>query len=436
MEFLKLLYDNIGGLLIALIAVVLGYWAIRTNARLEEQKLAFEIKKFQAEEQEREKLSIYREQEYRRFSQPASDLAEHLTKQLVNDPSWAHRALESAKLLPYKDTLFGERTQHFREEKDELAERFSPHLIKRCEALIENGRRHVYLLIDAGTTLLPFFRIIGQETSRLCQNGEEWLEYLHLATNNIPGIEQLMLTGRRTQYGRYSKLAIEDCQLLPGLPLPIFASVAGEQTNEAIRNLRIKALDKGGEDQPVFISLVVGNWVRIRNTEPRCPVPMARGNEHLKVKETLIHNADEIFVISPLGKIFINQSNEDVNTALGFDPTSTDPEKSSYEEVVIDSDLAPRVKLISTIRQPHRILHRHSNRLEDAFEERFKIEIDEDLFAQSKIEELPNLLFTFNKLPNNHYGELETEFPHYHSRTKRKFLEMFSVDAQGSGQET
>lgn len=400
MAILDLLYDNIGGLLIALIAVVLGYWAIRTNASLEEQKLEFEKKKFQAEEQERKKLSIFREQEYRRFSQPASDIAEHLAKQLVNDPSWAHRALEAAKLLPYKDTLFGERTQHFKEEKEELATRFTPHLIKRCETLIEEGRRHVYLLIDAGTTLYPFFRIIGQETSKLWQRGEKWLKYLHLATNNLPGVEQLMLTGRQTQYGRYSKLAIEDCQLLPGVPLPIFASVAGEETNEAILNLRKKAQAKGDSDQPVFISLVVGNWIRIRRTKPRCPVPMARGIEHLKVKDTLIHIADEIFVISPLGKIFVSQSNEDVNKALGFDSTSTDPEKSSYDEIQINNELAPRVKLISTTRQPHRLLHRHSNRLEDAFEEGFKNEIDEDLFAKSKIEELPHLLFPFDKLPN------------------------------------
>lgn len=319
---------------------------------------------------------------------------------MVNDPSWAHRALEAAKLLPYKDTLFGERTQHFKEEKEELATRFTPHLIKRCETLIEEGRRHVYLLIDAGTTLYPFFRIIGQETSKLWQRGEKWLKYLHLATNNLPGVEQLMLTGRQTQYGRYSKLAIEDCQLLPGVPLPIFASVAGEETNEAILNLRKKAQAKGDSDQPVFISLVVGNWIRIRRTKPRCPVPMARGIEHLKVKDTLIHIADEIFVISPLGKIFVSQSNEDVNKALGFDSTSTDPEKSSYDEIQINNELAPRVKLISTTRQPHRLLHRHSNRLEDAFEEGFKNEIDEDLFAKSKIEELPHLLFPFDKLPN------------------------------------
>ncbi len=434
MGMTDLLSQNIGGFLIALIAVILGYWAIRANARIEQQKLDFEKKKLRAEEQEREKLSNFREQEYRRFSQPATDLSEHIARQLVADPSWAHRALEAAKLLPYKDTLFGERSQHFKEEKEELAARFTPLLIKRCETLIEEDRRHVYLLVDAGTTLYPFFRIIGQETSKLWQRGEKWLEYLHLATNNLPGVEQLMQTGRRTQYGRYSKLAIEDCQLLPGVPLPIFASVAGEQTNEAIRKLRNQALAEPNRDKPVFISLVVGNWIRIRRTKPNCPVPMARGKEHLAVKETLIHNADEVFVISPLGKIFVKQSKEEVNDALGFDPSSTDPERSSYNEVTIDNKLAQRVKLVSTTRQPLRILHRHSNSVEDSFDE-FRNEIDEESFVKTTIEELPHLLFPFNKLPNNRYGEFEIEFPHYHSRTKQKFLKMFSVEDLGGEQE-
>lgn len=428
MEILDLIYSSLGGLLIALIAVVLGYWAIRSNRIVEEQKLKFEEKKFQADEKEREKLAKFREQEYSRFSQPASDLAEQLARRLVDDPSWAYRAIEAAKLLPYKDTLFGERTQHFKEEKEELAARFTPYLMRRCESIIEDGKRHVYLLIDAGTTLYPFFRIIGQETAKYWQRGATWLNYLHLATNNLPGVEQLMQTGRRTQYGRYSKLAIADCQLLPGVPLPIFASVAGKQTNEAIRNLRIHALEENGNEQPVFIALVVGNWIRIRRTRPRCPIPMARGIEHLEVKATFIQNADEVFVVSPLGKIFVNQTNEAVNEALGFYTDAKDLEKASYDEVMIGNEQASRVKLISTTRPADRILHRHSNRLEDALDENFKNEIDEDLFAKSKIEELPHLLFPFSNLPDNPYDEFAIEFPHYHTRTKQELLDMYSVE--------
>jgi hypothetical protein len=53
-------------------------------------------------------------------------LANHLAEKLIADPHWAYLALEAAKLLPYKDTLFDERTQHFRQEKQELAIRAAP----------------------------------------------------------------------------------------------------------------------------------------------------------------------------------------------------------------------------------------------------------------------------------------------------------------------
>lgn len=309
-----------------------------------------------------------------------------------------------------------------------MASRFTPYLFKRCEAIVEGGKKHVYLFIDAGTTLFPFFRIIGQETAKLWQRNSEWLKYFHLITNNLPGVDQLMQTGRQTQYGRYSKLAIPDCQLLPGEPLPIFASVAGEITDKTIYDIRKKALNADDTNQPIFIALVVGNWIRIRRTRPRCPVPMGRGTEHLRVKEALIKNADEVFVISPLGKVFVNQTNAAVKEALGFSPTSKDLEKASYDELLINNEQASNIRLISTTRSVNRILHRHSNRLEDALDENFKREIDEDIFANSKIADLPHLLFPFTKLPGNLFEEFEIEFPHYHTRTKQKLLDMFSVD--------
>lgn len=426
---LKMLVENYGGWLLAVVAVALGYLAIRTNAKIEKQRLEFEEKKFKAEEEERSKLAKFREHEYMRFSQPAVDIAEQLANRLIDEPYWAHRALEAAKLMPYRDTLFGERSRHFREEKEELAARFAPALLDRCEALIENGKRHVYLLIDSGTTLFPFFRIIGEETAKLWQRGQRWLSYFHMATNNLPGVEQLIHTGRQTPYGRYSKLAVEDCQLLPGVPLPIFSAVAGDLTKAAIVHLRKQALEKGGEKPPIFIALVVGNWIRVRRTAPPCPVPMARGLEHLGVKQTLVESADEIYVISPLGKIFVYQDHKDVNIALGFVEGSSDPEKAPYDEVkILGEDLARRVKLVSTTRQPTRLLCRHSNRLEDALHSQFINEIDANEFIKSSIEDMPHILLPFNKLPSYWYDEFMTEFPHYHTRTKQDLLRMFSVD--------
>jgi len=427
MSAVEVLFSSLGGIVIALVAVVLSYLAIRSNINLEKRRLDFQEKRYEAEKREAEELVKLRRQEEKRIYPLAFELAEQISRRLIDDPHWASSALEEAKFLPYKDTLFGERSQHFKEEKEELARLFAPCLMKRCRYIIETLDRDVYLLVDAGTTLYPFFSIIGRETVKAWQLQEHWLKKFHLATNNLPGIEQLIRTGRRTRYDRYSGLAIEDCQLLPGIPLPIFAAVAGDRTNEAIINLRKRATENGGKQSPVVIALVVGNWVRIRRTPPSCPVPMARGDKHLRVKDTLIHNADEIFVVSPLGKIFVKQSNADVNQALGFDPAAQDPEKNPYDEVSIDDDLARRVKLISTRRRPGRILHRHSNRVEDELEGCFVKRLDEDTFEKSTIEELPHCLVLFDQLPEDEYSQFVVEFPHRHTRAKPEFLEMFCV---------
>jgi hypothetical protein len=419
----QIINENLGPVLIGLLAVVLAYLAIRLNSHIEKARLKFEREKFDAERAERDEWAKARQQQLGKFSALSSELAEGISRQLVDDPHWAAVALEAAKFLPYQDTLFGERAQHFKEEKEELARVFCPMLLARCRNTIETTGREVYLAVDAGTTLLPFFKLIGIETVRAVQQGEEWPKHFHLVTNSLPGVEELMRTGRRTQYDRYARLAIDDCQLLPGVPIPLFAAVAGQETEDAIARLRKRA---GGTDHAVVMAIVVGNWVRIRRSTPRCPVPMARGVAHLGVKNALIRNADEVFVISPLGKVFVGQSNANVNRALGFGQ-ARDVEKEPYAEATIDDDRAPSVKLLSTCRGPGRILHRHSNRLEDELGAAVGEDIDPARFATSPINKLPHYLVPFNHLPGYSALEFEVEFPHPHTRTKKEFLDMFSV---------
>lgn len=413
--------------------------AAANRAKLEEQRFKveqvqaekraeLEERRYEAEAEERAKVRGFRDQELQRFSKPAAELAKYLSGFLADDPRWAHSALEAAKLLPYARTLFGERLQHFREEKEELAKRFTPYLLKRCEALTSNGR-HVFLLIDAGTTLYPLFELIGTETMKQSQEGADWLSRLHLATNNLPGIEQLMKTGKRAPWNRYSKLAIEDCHLLPGVPIPIFAAVAGEETNEAIRRFRSRPTAYHGELEVTFVALVVGNWVRIRTSEPRCPVPMARGIEHVAVKQTFVENADEIFVISPLGKIFVGNPMEEINAALGFSAASNEMETEEYRELQIDNEQAQRVKLVATTRADGRLLHRHSNRVEDSLGWNFGSLPARDEFAVTSIREAPHLLFPFApSQPRSTVEESVIELPHEHTRTNRKVLDMFGID--------
>ncbi|MGA2263104.1 MAG: hypothetical protein ABSH28_16935 [Acidobacteriota bacterium] len=457
------LIEHLGALFIATLAGALGLYELRelrraAGRRLEEDKRrneaeeahrqrlftaeethrqkedSYRQKMFEVEAAERQNLARFRAEEMTRFFQPTKEIAELLTDYLVRDPHWAARALEKAKVLPYTNTLFGERSEHFQAEKEDLAQHFTPYLLKRCGKLAANGS-HVFLLIDAGTTLYSFFEIIGKETMKLSQRGSEWLKRLHLATNNLPGIEQLIKTGRRVPWDRYSRLAIEDCYLLPGIPVPVFAAVAGEETNAAIAELRIK-FNKRFSGAPVtFVALVVGNWIRIRRKGLPCPIPMARGTEHQSVKQTFVDHADEIFVVSPLGKIFVDISNKEVNDALGFYASSDNPELEPYQDVEISEELAKRVKLVSTTRAEGHLLHKHSNRLEyalsrDSSSVRKTAGGDEETYASAAIEALPHLLLPFGALPRTKYEEFTVEFPHEHTRTNQRVLEKFQVNRE------
>lgn len=457
------LAEHFGILLIAIIAGIVAYRELRAHriaaealARIEEQRrqheqeaaekraeleerrfeaeqtaaekrAEFEERRFKFEEEGRTKLLSFREEEGKRFAEPGEELAKHIATSLRDHPDWAHHALEAAKLLPYTHTIFRERSQHFREEKQELAKQFVPYLLKRCEKLAEDGR-HVFLLIDAGTTLYAFFEVIGEETVKRFHRGDDWLKRFHLVTNNLPGIEQLIKTGRRVSGDRYSGLAIEDCHLLPGIPMPIFAAVAGEETNEAIDNLKKRHQANQGVKQVTFIVLLVGNWVRIRKEAPRCPVAMARGRDHLGVKRALVRAADEIFIVAPLGKIIVNHSRDQLNSALGYVAGARDPESEPYEDVEID-EKAQLVKLVSTKRAAEHLLQRHSNSVEDALTLGSKATLPSDQeFANAAIEDIPHLLFEFGELPPKPFGEFMVEFPHDHTRRNRQFLDMFFVD--------
>lgn len=429
-EFGATLKANIGPLLISAVAVVLAALAMYYFLRLEQGRLEFEKERFKAERD-------FRQSEYEKFrSDPALDLAKHVAELLRQNPDWARRALEEANLASYTYSIFGDRSHHLKQEKLELAKRFWPYLLSRCRHLIDNGRRHVYLLIDAGTTLYPFFQLIGQDTARSSQRNEDWIKFFHLATNNLPGLEQLMKWGRRVPYDRYSPLAIEDCHLLPGIPMPVFAAVAGDDTERAITDLRKRASAEPGKEEPIFLALVVGNWVRIRRSDPRCPVPMARGAEHCHVKNTLVANADEIYVVSPLAKNFVGQSKEAANRALGFFSDAQDSERKPYDEVLIEDEKAKSVKLVTTFREEGALLYRHSVSLEAAMTPHGisgpNHLVNERQFAAMGIEEMPHLQFEFRELPDRRAQQLQIEFPHYDTRRSREFLDMFQVDLRGS----
>ena len=355
----------------------------------------------------------------------ARPIGENVATHLRKNSEWAFEAMERAKLGLHSQTLFGDRMGHFRDEKVFLAESFA--LLERCKYLAEERGKHVVLLIDSGTTLYPLFKLIGLATAQAYRNNERWItsgtpnlppqerSKLSLITNNLPGAISLMEAGR-AQPSRYSDLAIS-CWLLPGAPLPVYSAVAGPATEEALKRLKDGL---GDPSNAAIISVVTGNWVRIRRTDPRCPVPLSRGKNHTRFKQVLVGQTlkdapDEVYVITPLGKIFANASTREVNDQLDFHAGATDPDRDEYEELKINSEMARRVKLVCTARAGDRQLRSLSDYLQGRLLD-VSTTVDPHAFREAKLGETPHSMFLFDRLPDERGLEIETEFPHPHTR--------------------
>lgn len=421
--FLESLAEHLGALLIAAVATILAWGELRGIRLAAEKRAAAEAIAREAEAKARDAEAAFRESEGRRFIPVSQEIATGVSTILMNNVDWARVALEQAKLAPYAGGAFSERSRQFELEKKALAEEFVPKLLKRCHAFVDSGHE-VYLMIDAGTTLYPVFGKLGElSAAQFEQKGGDWLEHLHVTTNNLPGLERLIDTGRRGR-GRHSPLVIEHCFLLPGIPMPIFAAVGGPETDAAILAFGQPPVN----DRPQkFIALVVGNWVRIRHSEPRCPIPLARGEKgfHLKAKNAFLEKAEEVYVVSPLGKVWLATENQ-MNEAMGLREGAPDPDDESYVSVTISSKKARIVKLVSTRRAAGKLLHDHSERVQEAL----ALEVSSDDFATAPIDVIPSLFFEFDppgvRLP---LDELNLEFPHKRTRVQR-VLNHFKVDLE------
>jgi hypothetical protein len=106
-----------------------------------------------------------------------------------------------------------------------------------------------------------------------------------------------------------------------------------------------------------IIALVSGNWVRLRYTKPRIALPMVRGKDHLDLKQLYMELADRVYVIAPLGKIFISNEKDDnksINTVLMAGADNRILQRPPYEEVATGEDdkkIAPsKIKLVTSAR--------------------------------------------------------------------------------------
>lgn len=314
------------------------------NLKLMETDLKFKANKYQEDIKKREEYRAWLEEQEAKILSVSAQVAETVAQRLSKNISWASDALEKASIKPDTQTLFAERWGHFRKEKEFIANNFI-HLLLRHLRTLSLEKSKVYLIIDSGTTLYPFFKKFGQETVSCYLNKEEWIKKLCIITNNLPGIDALMKYGRIQPNNRYSELAI-DCRLLPGAPLPVYSAVTGAETTQALESYRTK-----GEENCCFLGLLTGNWIRVRRSEPSCPVPLARGKGHIEFKQAVIDSCDEIFVVSPLGKLFVGPGPEDLNKILNFGVQFKNPDWQPYKEVHINDTKAKVVSLVTTSRE-------------------------------------------------------------------------------------
>ena len=406
---LSLLINQIPTVIMGGVALVILRSELRLRSKLYKRELDI-----------REKQQNWLESQQTTLEEMALSLSEKIASELRQDSRWAAEALERSMLGPYSDTLFGERKNHFRDEKERIAERFVPILLKRLKHLIESSRNNspkkVFLCIDSGTTLYPFFRNIGIEMAGAYNQGENWVQSLTIVTNNLPGIEALMEHGRINPADRFSSLAVK-CKLLPGSPLPIYSAVTGEDTENELQRV------KDNNENAIFIGLTTGNWVRIRRTSPRCPIPLSRGGRHPEFKQKLIDICDEIYVVAPLGKIFANMGQDEINKLLKLSEASNRLSKKSYKEPSINDEQAKIIKLVSTRRQNHRLLSQLSTYLSGQLQTK-KDGGDNNEFQKAKIGDTYHLQFSFDGLPSEKYLEKEIEFPHSYTRNS-KFINRF-----------
>jgi len=157
---------------------------------------------------------------------------------------------------------------------------------------------------------------------------------------------------------------------------------------------------------------------------------MARGEQgkHLKAKNKFVECADEVYVVSPLGKVFVT-SEARVNQAMGLQGTYGDPEEEPYKDVFVNDEKAKIVKLVSTAREQDTLLHDHSVSVRASLGQP-GIELPSvDLFAAAEPADVPHLFFAFPPSVRTYYEELELEFPHSRTRVP-SVLNMFQVKDQ------
>lgn len=233
-----------------------------------------------------------------------------ITQTLKVTPQYAFMPYQQVMPMPpFSDaSLFDRRKAHFSPEKEILAETFVKHVASLID---QNENLHIILILDAGSTVFPVF-------SKLCNHPSFQFDRtkarrLKIITNNLPGVSDLIRHGRISDHNLMRTLF--RCRILSGFANSQYEAVLSLETitdlDVAIENFRkLIAEEKQKRTKIQVISVTTGNYISIIDGI------LARDEDHLLVKSKMLEVADEVFVLSPLGKL-ISYSCGQFNEALG-----------------------------------------------------------------------------------------------------------------------
>jgi hypothetical protein len=369
-----------------------------------------------------------------------SALATDIALELNRHTDWAVRALEGAKLHPGSKTLIAGRMLHYPDEKEYLGGRFVPVIMTRCKAFFDAGF-HVVLIVDSGSTLLPVIHHLCEYVND--RRDDNWLisKGLTVYTNSLAGATVFMQSAHASA-DDHSELSV-DFHVLPGIPLPTFAGVAGKDSLEALENIRVQQHRESGKPVKI-IALLTGNWVQL--TRHLGPIPLARGTDHFDFKQKVANEADEVYVIAPLGKIFFGLQPEQINAALKSVGHTGVGKRKSYNALSLEKAKMKKMKLVTTYRPSDSdqefLLAKLSERIYESMnepEEELKLtkeplklikDPSEDTIAAGEFDSIPSLAFRFVDVGERPKEQLRAEFPHRDTR-RETFLSNFFLVPHG-----
>lgn len=341
----------------------------------------------------------------------ASEVADSVGRLLKSDPSWAQQVIRTAH-LNWPGGILQERMAHYSQEKSYLAKRFSDWLGRRVEYLLKRGS-DVHLLVDAGSTNLWLVHHLWEHLARL--SDLQTNRGIFIITNNIPVAESF---AEQCLNSRFQTNTPIRCELLGGELQPRYGAVTGSVTSAQLLE-RTDHMPKPG----TYIALMVGNLIRL-NRHPVNPVPLVRGAGFKNIKEFYLSRAHEIYVIAPLGKIFL-ASTAETNKLLGFSASALEHSRQAYDEVNVTHGKTQFIKLVTTLRHSvTSILLRHSAAVQSWLG--YSEETVPDPTAD--IQAIPHICLPFDDhLKGRSFQEqVNIEFPHKHMRDPR-ILSHFGV---------